>query len=224
LYVDLRKAGLQTVAALLVLALAGCYEETRAPGDNYIPSTYAQRLNRDALAALEAEKTEEALALAEQAIAEDPNFYEAYCNKAAITAQLGRYADAANVLEQAIALRPKLAEPHVFQGIYLEKSGDADAARKAYERAIGLYDKDIASGDTGPVTAVNRAVAVYLLRGKVGGLTAFNDIIARFPEYHRALFLKQRVVSGDRDYFMWWVAHPERRDAPLEQESESERK
>jgi len=224
LFADQRRAEWRAVPALLVLVLAGCYEESRAPGDNYVPSTHAQRLNREALAALEAEKIEEALALAEQAIAEDPNFYEAYCNKAAISAQLGRYAGAANVLEQAIALRPKLAEPHVFRGIYLEKSGNADGARKAYEQAIALYDKDIASGDTGPVTAVNRAVAVYLLRGKVGGLTAFNDVLARYPEYHRALFLKQRIVSGDRDYFMWWVAHPERRDAPPDQESESERK
>lgn len=224
MYANQRRAELRAMTVLAALMLAGCYEEARAPANDYVPSTHAQRLNRDALAALETGKREEALDLIEQAIAEDPNFYEAYCNKAAITAQLGRYGDAAKALEQATTLRPKLAEPHVFRGIYLEKSGDADGARKAYERAIGLYDKDIALGDTGPVTAVNRAVAVYLLRGKVGGLKAFNDIIARYPEYHRALFLKQRIVSGDRDYFMWWVAHPERRDAPPDQESESERK
>lgn len=77
--------------ALLAVLLLSCYEEKKPPKDTYVPKTHAQELNNQAIEALKAEKKDEALALISQALEEDPQFYQAYWNKAGILGKLGRF-------------------------------------------------------------------------------------------------------------------------------------
>lgn len=199
---------MRAVALLLAaLALSGCYEAVSPAPEPYIPKTYAVERNRLAMEAIKANRIEDALEYAEQAIREDPLFYQAYLNKANMLARQGLYWGAAETLNTIIGLRMDVPQAVVFRGIFLEQAGDLREARACYARAVSIIDAQIAAGDTLPETAVHRAIALYLLRGKVNGVRALNDILEKYPGYATARFLKERMLSDDREYIMGWTAH-----------------
>jgi tetratricopeptide (TPR) repeat protein len=199
---------MRAVALLLAaLTLAGCYDATPPALEPYVPKTYAVERNRLAMDAMKANRIEEALEFAEQAIKEDPLYYQAYLNKANMLARQGRYWGAAEILNTIIGLRPDVAQAVVFRGIFLEQAGDLREARACYARAVSIIDAQIAAGDTYPETFLNRAIALYLLRGKVSAIRELNDILEKYPGYTTARFLKERILSDDREYIMGWTAH-----------------
>jgi len=109
-------------------------------------------------------------------------------------------------VEEAIVVRPHFATAHLFRGIFLEKLDRATEAMESYANAVRFFDAELARQPDAPKIALNRAIAVYLQSGKVGGLSAFNALLAKYPNYRPARFLKERILAGDRDYFLWWVA------------------
>ncbi len=192
---------------ILVIAavLGGCYEEHKPPKETYVPKLHAQELNNRAMIALRSEKYDEALTLISQAVEEDPRFYQAQINKANILGKTGKFEEAVSVLTQAITVKPDFSQAYLFQGVYLEKTGKKEEAHASYAKAAELFSRDMTDTPL-PETALCKAIAVYLGTGKVGGLTAMNDIIARYPDYIPARFLKEKILKGDRAYFMWWLA------------------
>lgn len=195
-------------AAALILAvlLFGCYQESAPDPSAYVPKTHAERLNKDAIEALQAGHKEEALKLIEEAVAADPAYAQAVCNKASILGRLGRYEEAKDAAAAAIAVRPHFALAHLLLGILLEKLGEESAALESYANAVRHFDEEVAQNPDAPKTALNRAIAVYLQSGKVGGLGAFNALLAKYPNYRPAQFLRERILAGDRNYFLWWIA------------------
>ncbi len=193
------------IVALVVLT-AGCYQESAPTPDAHVPKTHAERLNKDAVEALQAGRKAEALRLIEDAVAADPAYAEAHCNKGTILGRLGRYEEALASVEEAIVVRPHFATAHLFRGIFLEKLGREIEAMESYANAVRFFDAELARQPDAPKIALNRAIAVYLQSGKVGGLSAFNALLAKYPNYRPARFLKERILAGDRDYFLWWVA------------------
>ncbi|HPO14328.1 MAG TPA: tetratricopeptide repeat protein [Candidatus Hydrogenedentes bacterium] len=197
--------------------LCGCYEEHKPLKDTYVPKRHAQDLNNQAMAALLSENNEEALTLINQAVEEDPQFYHALMNKGIILGKIGRFEEALQALEKAISLRSDFSQAYLFQGVYSEKIDRRDLAQAAYAKAAECFLHDMQEHPL-PQTALCRAIAVYLGTGKVGGLTEFNAVIAQFPDYVPARFLKEKILKGDRDYFMWWIA--EQNNKPVSEKKE----
>ncbi len=202
---------------LIAAVVGGCYEEHKPPRETYVPKLHAQELNNLAMSALRAEKYDEALSLVSQAVEDDPRFYQAQINKANILGKIGRFEEAVSVLTQAIAVKPDFAQAYLFQGVYLEKTNKKLEAQASYARAAELFARDMNETPL-PETALCKAIAVYLGTGKVGGVTALNETIARYPDYVPARFLREKVLKGDRDYFMWWLAEQNNRPVPGKQE------
>lgn len=197
--------------------VSGCYEEHKPPKDTYTPKRHAQELNNQAMAALISENNEDALTLINQAVEEDPRFYHALMNKGIILGKIGRFTEALQALEMAISLHPDFSQAYLFQGVYSEKTDRRDLAQSAYANAAQCFSRDMQDHPL-PETALCRAIAVYLGTGKVGGLTEFNAVIAQFPDYVPARFLKEKILKGDRDYFMWWIA--EQNNQPVSEKKE----
>ena len=211
------------VFALAILS-GGCYQESAPDPDAYVPKTHAERLNKDAVEALQAGRKAEALRLIEDAVAADPAYAQAHCNKGTILGRLGRYAEALAAVDKAVEVRPHFATAHLFRGIFLEKLGRETEAMESYANAVRFFDAEIARQPDAPKTALNRAIAVYLQSGKVGGLSAFNALLAKYPNYRHACFLKERILAGDRDYFLWWVAdRDDNESAPESGENDKEK-
>ena len=196
-------------AILLVPAclFLSCYSEHEAQ-PVHTPTTFAAQRNMDAIEALKAGRLEEALEKVGQAIEDDPNFHLAYSNKAAILGKLGRHEEAAEVLAEALRRRPDFAQGYVFRGMFLETAGKKEEASSCYAQAIACFD-DVIPESGGPEWAVNRAIAVYLLRGKIDGVTAMNDVLKQYPKYMRAAQLKEHMLAGNRDFFLQWAVVPE---------------
>ncbi len=201
----------------LALLTAGCYQESAPDTDAYVPKIHAERLNKDAVEALQAGRKAEALRLIEDAVAADPAYAQAHCNKGTILGRLGRYEEALAAADKAIEVRPNFAMAHLFRGIFLEKMGKETDAMESYANAVRFFDAELARTPDAPKTALNRAIAIYLQSGKVGGLSAFNALLAKYPNYRPARFLKERILAGDRDYFLWWVAERDENESVSEE-------
>ncbi|MHB9117883.1 MAG: tetratricopeptide repeat protein [Burkholderiales bacterium] len=81
-------------------------------------------------------KTKEALADLNQAIALDPNYYDAYMNRGTANGMLGHVKEALTDFDQAITLNPNSADAHVNRGIILINQGHAKEALLDADNAI----------------------------------------------------------------------------------------
>ncbi len=199
------------IAAIAVgLLVAGCYQETQRPRDAYVPKTHAQQLNNQAMDALKADRNDEAVQLLSQAVEEDPRFAQAYVNKAVALGRLGRFEETLGLLATATQLEPDLADAYLFRGVFAERLQKTDDALNSYAKAATLLTAKMKETPA-PDLATSRAIALYLGTGKVQGLEAFNAVLAQYPDYSRARFLREKIQQGDRAYFMWWVADQDSR-------------
>lgn len=198
---------MRMLAAVIIagMVLAGCYKETMPPKQAYLPKTHAQQLNNQAMESLKAGRTEESVTLLSQAIEEDPGFAVACLNKACALGRLGHFEEAVNLLGQATSIDAGLAEAYLFRGVFSERLNQTDDSLRSYAKAAELFGAK-AKESPSAEAATARAIALYLGTGKVQGLEALNALIARYPDYSRARFLKEKILQGDRAYFMWWIA------------------
>lgn len=193
---------------LVTLVLCSCYKDDRGRTKlpDYVPTAFAANMNQKAIESLKAKRFEDALQDINQALDNDPKFYLGYTNKAIILGRLGRFEEAAETLRRCIEVKPDFSLAHLYLGLFLEKMGDKTAAGESYLKAIELYDREMAKPDVKLETRMHRAVAIYLARGKTIGTREVNKILELYPEYAGAGLLRDRMLTGDRDFFMWWLA------------------
>ena len=79
-----------------------------------------------------------AVASLEQAVAADPNDYEAHLYLGAAYGQVGKQMEAINVLTKAVQLQPANAQARYNLGIAMEGSGYREQAQTALEQAVQL--------------------------------------------------------------------------------------
>ncbi len=87
-------------------------------------------------------KFPEALALFNQALAIDPQCYEAINAKGATLAFQGHYDQGLALIQQALDLNPLYVYGHFNLGLANELAGRWDPAIAAYQKAIGLDERD----------------------------------------------------------------------------------
>jgi tetratricopeptide (TPR) repeat protein len=163
-------------------------------------------MNAAAMKALSQKALDNALESIDKAIANDPDFQEAYLNKAAILINMRRPADADAILSTLLQRKPDFAQAWLLHGIVLETMGRKEEALKQYERAIPCFDALFKKNAPTPDLQIERAVAAYLFGGKVAGFTEFNTIVEKYPTYYPALYLRQKISEGDHDFFLAWTS------------------
>lgn len=153
---------------------------------------------------------EAALALYDQAICLDPDYYPAYVNKGQLLMQRQDYGKAAACYARATSLRPRVAEFYVAHAYCLDQLGQTDEAQSQLMFALSAYNSRI---DKSPMwTRLNRALVLFLLRRdelvdhELGRLRSkyTDDASRQVISAFQAKIDKTR--SGDR----WSVVFPKR--------------
>jgi tetratricopeptide (TPR) repeat protein len=195
----MRKKCFAALAMVATLILVSCSRETA--GD-YKPSKRALELNNRAVRALAEKDLEQALRFVNDAIALEPEFYNAYANKAAILEAMGRSEEAAGALATVINMKPDYAEVYIPFGVLREKAGNPDEATGIYRKALDLYTAELAKNPASADAARNRAVALYLLKDRSQALTVLREILAKNPKDQAAEKIKNKIENGSRDDFI----------------------
>lgn len=95
--------------------------------------------------AYDEEQYAEAISCYKQAIALDPNVFDAYFYLAAGYTVIKRYEEAIKAMEKANELRPGLAPVNYNLGMLYKFNGEKEEARKYYELALAQFKKDPAT-------------------------------------------------------------------------------
>jgi tetratricopeptide (TPR) repeat protein len=141
------------------------------------PETFQELSNR-AFSVMD-EDLAAALALLDEAIRAEPGNPLGYTNKAVLLSRQELYEDAANAIGRAIRLRPDKPEWYQFQGKCLKKTGRAEESRKAYEKALALYDVRVKEEPKSFDLRYQRERTADLL----GDTEAINRLINDLPKY-----------------------------------------
>ena len=191
--------GKNWLAAGLALLLAACAAQD---SEDYKPSKHVGDLNNGAVRALSEKDPARALALVNEAISIEPNFYKAYANQAAILNQLGRTEEAAAALRKLIAVKPEYAEAYVPLGLFLEKLGKSEEAMAQYKKASELYAAlaHAKPKDANPV--INRAVALFLANNKREAAESLGAYLAKYPDNEYAKKVESKIEHTDRKTFV----------------------
>jgi len=128
-----------------VLKDAGRLPEALAAYDQAValgyPGARANRvevLNRMGVVAQQAGDFDQAVALADRALADAPDYANAHDNRGVALARLGRHAEAIASLDRALAIQPDHAPTHFNRGNALRDTLRLDEAMESFDRAIAL--------------------------------------------------------------------------------------
>ena len=158
----------------------------------------ARQFNNSAVRALDEKHPEAALSLIDEAVALDPQFFQAYANKAAILAALKREDEAIKTLGALLAKKPDYAQAYIPLGLLLERAGKPNEAAPHFRKALELYQQR----PNDPDAAVQRAIALFLLDDRAGADAAVKDILANDPHNSKAAAVKFKMEKGDRNAFI----------------------
>ncbi len=126
--------------------------------------------------ALQTRKTTLGIELFDKAIALKPDFVEAYNNRGAALASLGRFDEALSNYDQAIALKPDHAGAHHNRGAALAALGRFAAALASYDNAL-VFNPDSAE------THTSRGAALASLGQPDAALSSCDMAISLKPDY-----------------------------------------
>jgi tetratricopeptide (TPR) repeat protein len=132
-----------------------------------------------------------ALADLNEALARDPEFYQALINKAEVLSErLGRADQAVTMLTRAIELNPDAAEPRAARAVLYARLGRRDAALsdarealRASPRPIHVYQASNAYALTSPKSSDDRQAALRLLARAVREDPKLLEMAATDPDF-----------------------------------------
>ncbi len=176
---------------LFVVLLSSCSQEeddvrTRAIG-----------LNNKAVALFGTEP-HKALRLLDDALAIDPSYVLGYSNKATLLSQLDRHEEAAEVMGQALKVKPDSVDVHWVQGWFWEKAGEIQKAQTSYKKAIALFDERLRINPSDSYARAHRAFVLYLTGDKVEALRILDEMLKETPDDLLAQSIKDFIKSGLR--------------------------
>ncbi len=189
--------------ALLPL-LGACYPDAEPAA--YVPKQEALRLLERAALELASGKVEEATSLAGAACNTDPDYDEAAWVYATLLGRTGRVEEALEICSKLGARSPAYVQAHLLEGILWDQLGNREAANLAYDRTLTGIAKRASSADLVPELRLYEAVAVYLRDGKLAGVQAINHVLAEFPDYPPAHYVKACMLDKNRGFLMRWFS------------------
>ncbi len=194
-YIAILKDNPQNLDALFYVAVIATQEGQFAEGIKVaeralaIGPPQARLHNLVGQACLRLNRDDDALASFERAIACQPDFADAYGNRATLLGEMGRRDEALAAFDQALALRPNNPEDLCNKATVL-----ADLGR--LPEALATYDRAIARVPDFALAQFNRADVLRQLGRLTEALTAYERAIALQPKMviahsNRAATLKQ---------------------------------
>jgi tetratricopeptide (TPR) repeat protein len=140
----------------------------------------------------ELNRTTEALASLDRALALQPNQAEAHNNRGAVLYLLERYDEALASYDRALALKPDYANAHHNRGSTLNKLSRPAEALASYDRAIALNPRHAEAHN-------NRGVVLQELRQIDEALASFDQAIILNPRHAEACNNRglNLVIKGD---------------------------
>lgn len=206
-------APLPFLPALVVLLLAGCYEQGTPTTASSRP-TQAVEAFQAAEAELRAGNSEDALVRAEAAVKADPTFEQAAWLQASLLGQAGRLEEALVVCETLTAQSPDFVQAHLLQGILWDKLGDSEAANVGYDAALRCFAALPEAERRRPETVLQEALITFLRHGRLAGIQAINRVLLQYPDYQTALYIKACMHDKDRGFLLRWFSESGGENAP----------
>lgn len=196
-------ARLWVIIALLPL-LGACYPNPEPSA--HAPKQEALRLLDLAQLELATGKVEEATSLAGAAYNTDPAYDEAAWIYATLLGRTGQVEEALEICSLLGARSPDYVQAHLLEGILWDQLGNREAANLAYDRTLTAIAKLTTSVDSAHELRLYEAVTVYLRRGKLAGVQAINHVLAEFPDYPPAHYVKACMLDKNRGFLMRWFS------------------
>ncbi len=128
----------------------------------------------------------------DQALAIEPNMFEAMTGRARALIGLGRWREGVAQFDRALAQRPRDANALMGRGAAYLSAGNASAALADFDRALRAAPKDLDA-------RYNRGVAKLQLGDKKGAAADFSRVIQANPNDAGAHLMRARTRIGDRD-------------------------
>jgi protein O-GlcNAc transferase len=147
----------------------------------------AESWNRRGLTLCGMRRFDQAVQDFDRAIAINPGFAEAHCNKGKALATLGRAAEALPVFDRAIAIEPDFADAWYCRGNACNELKRYEDARSAFETALRLRP-DMAEAWLG------HGNASYRLDLKSEAIASYDKALAFIPRYAEALNNRATVL------------------------------
>jgi tetratricopeptide (TPR) repeat protein len=188
----------------LFFSLCGCYDEPRESG--YTPKTEAVTAYDAAQSALKAGDTDEALARARAAYGADPDFDAAAFLLASLQGRAGQFEEALALCGTLTARSPNFVQAHLLQGILWDRSGNSDAANTSYDTALRCFAALTEPERARPESGLYEALTTFLRHGKLEGVKAINQVLAKYPDYDAALYVKSCMLDKDRGFLLRWFS------------------
>lgn len=190
---------------VLSLLLSSCYARDRSPT---VPSP-----KKDAVAsamaaqrALNAGLLDESLSLAHKAWETDPDYQSGAWLYASILGKTGALDEALAVCNDLLERHPDCVQGHLLEGILWDRKGNRESANRAYDRALAEFALVDSDAPPTPEYRLNEAVTIFLRHGKLEGVGAINQVIAQFPDYGPAQYVKSCIQDKDRAFLLRWFA------------------
>lgn len=153
----------------------------------------ATGLMRQAQAAERDGRIEEAAALCEKAVAETPDFEQAWINLISLYGRLGQPAKLERAYRAAAGLAPDRAETHYNYGVFCIQAERFEDARKAFEKTVALDPRN--------ADAWNNLGSVLERYGALDrAAECFRRAAAARPEFPLAHFHLGRILANQRRY------------------------
>ncbi len=195
----------------LFFSLCGCYSEPRET--TYTPKTQAVSAYEAAQSALKAGDTDEALAQARAAYEADPAFDAATFLLASLLGRAGDYEEALALCATLTKRSPNFVQAHLLQGILWDRSGNSNAANTSYDAALRCFEALAQSERARPEMGLQEALTTFLRHGRLEGVKAANRVLATYPDYEPALYVKSCMLDKDRGFLLRWFSE-QNGDAP----------
>lgn len=200
---------------LLLFALCGCYSEPRET--THQPKTQAVAAYEAAQSALKAGDTDAALQQARAACEADPGFDGATFLLASLLGRTGQFEEASAICATLTARSPNFVQAHLLQGILWDRSGDSEAANVCYDAALRCFEALPEAERIRPETGLQEALTTFLRHGKLEGVKATNKVLAKYPDYGPALYVKSCMLEKDRGFLLRWFSEQGGERAPAGQ-------
>jgi len=188
----------------LLISLCGCYGEPREA--TYTPKTQAVTAYEAAQTALKSGDNDEALARARAAYAADPAFDAATFLLASLLGRAGQFDEALALCDTLTARSPNFVQAHLLQGILWDRSGESGSANASYDTALRCFATLPEPDRARPETELYEALTTFLRHGKLEGVKAINRVLASYPDYESALYVKSCMLDKDRGFLLRWFS------------------
>ena len=141
-----------------------------------------------ALLLLQDRKLEQAIALFDEVIAEQPDHAEAHYKRANALNQLQKWEEALSGYDRAVQIDPNFAYAFCNRGTVLERLRRWDEALQSYEKAVALNPGDA-------LTLFNRGSVLKELKRFDAALASYGQALIQRPDYAEAYINRGHVLQ-----------------------------